>query len=303
MAFETIETGRGGVQAWECDENAHLNVQFYTARISEATAALAHEIGVGHPAIDRRRGLVALAHHGRYLKELRVGDITWTRSRVVEMRERGLVSHHEIVRGDEVVASFVALDGHWDYEGGAFVAWNEAERERAAALTSTLPAAAAPRSVTLEGTLATLRLERAVALGLAPIHRGWVQPWHCLADGTMAPQHVVSRISDGVPHLWDSLGLGRAQMLDQGRGSIVLESRFSYVRPVRAGDLLAGRSALVEVMGKTLRFNHFLFDARHGDVIGAGEAVVAILDLAARRIAGFTEAEQAMLAPHVKVLG
>ena len=39
-----IETSRGSVVAWECDENAHLNVQFYTARIAEATQAVGQSV-------------------------------------------------------------------------------------------------------------------------------------------------------------------------------------------------------------------------------------------------------------------
>ena len=34
------ETYRGSVAAWECDQYGHMNVQFYTARISDAAASV-----------------------------------------------------------------------------------------------------------------------------------------------------------------------------------------------------------------------------------------------------------------------
>jgi hypothetical protein len=67
-----------------------------------------------------------------------------------------------------------------------------------------------------------------------------------------------------------------------GRGNAALEARLDYL--ASAGDLLAVRSAMMEVTGKTLRFAHFLHDLRSGTMIATNETVAAMLDLDARRL-------------------
>jgi acyl-CoA thioester hydrolase len=44
------ETFRGSVAAWECDQYGHMNVQFYTARISDAAASVMLAANFGQKA-------------------------------------------------------------------------------------------------------------------------------------------------------------------------------------------------------------------------------------------------------------
>ena len=39
---EFLDTFRGSVNTWECDEVGHMNVQFYVARASDAAFYLRH---------------------------------------------------------------------------------------------------------------------------------------------------------------------------------------------------------------------------------------------------------------------
>jgi acyl-CoA thioester hydrolase len=102
-----IETSRGSVVAWECDENAHLNVQFYTARITEATEAVGQSLGL---SLNRTKsGLMTLASHSRFMRELRVGDPIRVRSGITELHNETLTCHHEVLRGDELAASICKI--------------------------------------------------------------------------------------------------------------------------------------------------------------------------------------------------
>jgi len=44
---ELVPTFTTAVNTWQCDENAHLNVQFYTEFGHEASAHLLHHLGLG----------------------------------------------------------------------------------------------------------------------------------------------------------------------------------------------------------------------------------------------------------------
>lgn len=299
-----FETGRGGVNAWECDENDHLNVQFYVARLTEATVGVAMALGLDPMG---ETCLVPVAHHLRFLRELRTADTTVTRSRIIEVRTDTIVTHHEVVSGGAVAASFLAVDGFCagprrPGEGPDQLSPWPAETVRTAELLRTdLPEAAAPRSVLLDATVAPVDLSSAIADGCVPIFRGQVQPFQCDRTGALTPQHIMGAHSTGVGHLWDALGLTRERMLDAGRGGIVLENRLNYFDPVAAGTPIIALSALLEVMSKRmLRFRHMMFDQTTGRPVAVSEVAVATLDFSTRRMGQFSDAELAELATHAK---
>ena len=54
-----LVTQRGFVNTWECDENEHLNVQFYFARFADAAAHFLVGRGLAPFGPERRRGCFA----------------------------------------------------------------------------------------------------------------------------------------------------------------------------------------------------------------------------------------------------
>ena len=65
-----IPTFSTAVNTWQCDENDHLNVQFYTEFGHEASAHLLASLGLG-PRAQRAAGLAlgAAWDHVRYRRE------------------------------------------------------------------------------------------------------------------------------------------------------------------------------------------------------------------------------------------
>ena len=94
---ELMPTFSTAVNTWQCDENDHLNVQFYTEFGHEASAHLLTGLGLG-PRAQRAAGLAVTAaeDHVRYLREFRVIDPVEVRSAPVEIGARHLVAYHEI---------------------------------------------------------------------------------------------------------------------------------------------------------------------------------------------------------------
>ena len=285
--FPTFSTA---VNTWQCDENDHLNVQFYTEFGHEAQAHLLASLGLG-PRAQRAAGLnLGVAwDHVRYLREFREVDPVEVLSAPVELGERHLTAYHEIRNSfDGTVAATMRRRIVCN------TPWPARFRARAEAARMTLPDNARPRSV---GKLALpdLALDDAERTGLVDIGRTVVTPAECDERGEFLPHHQFGRYSDGAPLLWNHLGFDRAAMQERGEGSVVVEMLNHYRRPLHAGDLLVVMSGLASFTDKVLTFTHFLFEAETGTLAACAEAVGMKFDQKIRKIMTFTTEDQARL--------
>jgi acyl-CoA thioester hydrolase len=287
---ELIPTYSTAVNTWQCDENDHLNVQYYTEFGHEASAHLLAELGLG-PRARRAAGLTMTitSDHVRYLREFRVVDAVEVRSAPVEVGERHLVTYHEARnQTDGQVASTVTRRTDCDRP------WPAAFRARAEAAALPLPPHGKARSV---GALALpdMTLDKAKEAGLIEIGRTLVKPAECDETGAFLPRHQFGRYSDGAPMLWNHLGFDRAAMQDREEGSVVVEMMSHYRAPLHAGDLAVVMSGLADFSDKTLKFTHFLFEGETGTIAACAEAVGMKFDQKIRKIMSFSADDRARL--------
>lgn len=288
---ELVPTFATAVNTWQCDENDHLNVQYYTEFGHEASAHLLNQLGFG-PRAQRAADATVRTEddHIRYLREFRTIDAVEVRSAPVEVSEYGLTLYHEIRNpADGTVASTIRRRVASDKP------WPAAMRERAEKARVALPANAQPRSV---GTIALpdLSLTHAARTGLIDVGRTVVKPGECDERGEFLPRHQFGRYSDGAPWLWNHLGFDRTAMQERGEGSVVVEMLSHYRRPLRAGDLVVVMSGLADFSDKVLKFTHFLFEAETGMLAACAEAVGMKFDQKIRKIMPFSADDQARLA-------
>lgn len=287
---ELVPTYATAVNTWQCDENDHLNVQFYTEFGHEASAHLMVSLGLGRRA-QAAAGLSVRAaqDHIRYLREFRVIDPVAVRSAPVEVGEYHLVVYHEIRNsGDDAVASTVRRRIVSDKP------WPAAFRNRAEAARIDLPAAARPRGVG-ETELRDLTLADARRLGLTEVGRSAIKPFECDENGELLPRHQTGRYSDGAPILWNHMGFDRAAMQQRQEGSVVVEMMQYYRRPLTAGDAAVVMSGLADHGDKIVKLAHFIFEAETGTLAACAEAVGVKFDQKIRKVMTFTEEERARL--------
>ncbi|WP_422001826.1 acyl-CoA thioesterase [Reyranella sp.] len=285
-----IPTFTTAVNTWQCDENDHLNVQFYTEFGHEASAHLMAGLGLG-PRARRAAGLelTVASDHIRYLREFRVVDTVAVRSGPIEIGESDLLVYHEVRNGsDDSLAATIRR------RLVAAQPWPQDFRRRSEQALVTLPAQAAPRSVG-KIALPDLTLGDAARCGLIEVGRAVVVPAECDEQGELLPHHQFGRYSDGAPLLWNHLGFDRAAMQERQEGSVVVEMLNHYRRPLRAGDLLVVMSGLAAYSDKTLTFTHFLFEAETGTLAACAEAVGMKFDQKVRKIMTFSDDDQARL--------
>ena len=108
-----IETYRGAVYPWHCDQMGHMNVMWYVGKFDEATWNLFAAIGVTMAYLrEHKRGMAAVQQDITYKRELLAGDTVTVRSMLLEVREKSAKFVHEMrhaVTGE--VAAICVLTG------------------------------------------------------------------------------------------------------------------------------------------------------------------------------------------------
>ena len=285
-------TARSFVNAWQCDENDHLNVQFYTGYADEASPQL-------HAMLGSEPGprIAVLEDYIRYHREMRTADSVEVRSAPVEIDETTLTAYHEVRNADDgQVAATVRRRTQFVDTGGDPLDWGEAFRGQARAHVVGLPAIARPRTTGSRGPVPPLTADDKRCAGLVEIGRGTVQARECNARGRMTPQAHAGRLSDSAGFFWRAFGFGRDAMRARNQGTAVVETLCRYHQPPHVGDLIVVRSGLIASTDRILHIVHFMFDAASGHLLAQAEGVGVLFDLAARKIVQLSADDQQRLA-------
>ncbi len=291
-----LESYRGYVNTWECDDVGHMNVQFYIGRFTEALGSVCVALGLG-PRAARTYGLslVPIEDHVHFRTELRVSDAMTVASGIKDHGPYSLTVYHELREAVSGRVSATALTRMAAKRAGAedLVPLPPAVANRAAAMVVDVPAHAEPRSVGPDKPpLPALSLDEARSRGLIHTYSGMVQPKDCSADGRLLPQGFMARHSDGGGHLWAGVGMDRQSLIGRGLGIALVEYHQHYLNLPPAGSVLDLMSGLTQVGRKTVSFAHFMFDAETGAPLGRAEATALLLDLEARKSADLTPADR-----------
>jgi len=298
---EGVEVWRGGVAAWEADAMGHMNVAFYVARIGEGLAGVAMELGM--PAAFTPSATATLAvreHHIRFRREARVAARLSMTCGVLDVGESDmrllfLLRHHD----GELAASFNTVVGHVTARDGRPFPWPERVRARARALMITLPAEAAPRSLTLEPVTLTASAQRARDLGMIRSGMGAVKAADCDVFGRLVPESVMARISLAVPQLFGRV-LGTLRKPDgKELGGAVVEYRLLYLEAPGPGRAYEIRSGFSGGDARVRQLSHWVLDRETGRPWAVARAVVVALDLQARTTFTLDAAALASVQAHV----
>lgn len=260
----SVETHRGFVNTWDCDENVHMNVQHYFRFFDEASILL-----TGSAALAPGQAISPLSRHIRFHAELAAGALIRILSAQIN--------------------------------SGPFSGWivHRMENVQTGALSATAlePPPLHPCPHQADDSFAEPALPRSIAAepdqpepvdkmlsknGLIT-HRRIVQPAHCDAGGHMLQQHYISCFTDGAPHLWEHVNIGTQWLGDHGFGRVAVESKITHHHNVCAGDVLLLYSRPIALTGKTIRFRHELVRTADSQSVASGEVVALVLDLKTRK--------------------
>lgn len=268
---DPIESHAGFVNTWECDENAHMNVQFY-ARAFEVADQHFRYLSADHRALpkpaDRR------VRHIRFHAELNVATPYIIRSHVCRTGPYPITIIHALLNKEAGTLAASALDGY-DAAGAPFL-------PKPADDTSVAPAFC-PRSFSTQVPDGTVSADYLLQQGAAVTNRFLALPADCLADGTLFDPNYVRAFTDGASHSWDLCGLTRSWLGEHNAGRIAMEMKLTYMAPFRAGMLGHQITSVTSLSTSTFTLRHHLFDSESGQLCLIGDVTALIMDFSTRK--------------------
>lgn len=266
-----VETLRTMVNTWECDENAHMNVQFYFAHFDTAGRHFSVLAGLNEAALGARR-----VRHVRYHSELRAAELLIIRSAIAPDGPHPFTIVHEMIEPVSGRLSATAIDG---YQGGGGAALPSIPP----AFSMPLPEVATPRSFEAAPATTAPGAEQLLAAGGVVTFRGAIHPRHCDAGGEALDQTYISAFTDGASHAWEAGGIETRWLGENGYGRVALEMKLSRINSLRQGDLVHMVSCCARVERKAFSFRHHLFETQSGRLAAIGDATGIVMDLATRK--------------------
>ncbi|WP_018699980.1 thioesterase family protein [Amorphus coralli] len=273
-----LQTQVSFVNAWECDENDHLNVQFYFGRFTEADQHVRAMLALD-PAFRRSARLV------RYHAELREDDLVEIESGFALGDDGDVALVHALKRMTDGKVCATACDSFGDHARELY-----AFARRSDAITDVDARLYRPRGVTGGPAPAASRTEL-VAAGAFVTARAVVRPENCDHEGLALDRTHIGHFSDGASIFWEKIGLTKAFINRQGWGRVAVEMRLALHDAFVAGDLVEQFTVLLARSERTITFRHYQFEARSGRLVAIGDCVGMAMDLATRKAVRFPEGQ------------
>ena len=273
-----VDGYRGAVNAWECDQFGHMNVQFYLGKSLDALAWTAAALGLGPKAArERELALVPVADRILFRRELRAGDGFHIRTAVRRADGKALALATEVVNSEtgELAAQLEREARVFDLAGRRFVDLPAEMRQTAAARNTPTNLQPPPPE--------TPTAPAHDAAGLIDTSRGTFNQWELDASGHAHLRFRMNAYTSAMPHLMAKIGFTTEAREEKGWGFAALDYKLAHLRPIKVGEPYEMRSGLYELKDKTLRMVHHMVQSMTGEPLGSLEFVVAMFDLAARR--------------------
>ncbi len=258
------EISRSFVNTWECDENDHLNVQFYLKRFDEAarvilTLSANTAVPIGLPQ----------TRHVRFHRELRPGAMIQLKTaRINEGKFKGWLIHRLEDVGSERLSA-TAIE-RFDDEIHIPEFWNADIQD------------ALPRGLPDDDLIPEMP-QSIIDAGGINSNRSIVSPFECDVSGHMTQQFYIARFTDAAPHVWETLGIGEHWLSQRNLGRAAVEMKLTHHQPAKSGDVLFLYSKAETAGGKTMKLRHELVRQTDMEPVASGEVLALILDLETRK--------------------
>jgi acyl-CoA thioester hydrolase len=274
---------RGSVNAWECDENDHLNVRFYLAKANQGLPFVLEAIGLSPSTLrDTDVRVRVRAQHIRFLAEARPATPLTVMAGLAHEEPQRVTIYSEVrhSRSGTVLAALLTEIEVVGSNGAPRPITASPEAPRCA-----VPEHGSPRGIASSRDSLRPAYEELAGIGFAEIGRGVVAPSECDANGEMELFQYVGRMSDSVVNL-----LARFQTEDElsrrsagVEGGALVELRIAFRAPLRSGSRFSIHSGVAAVARKTQQFVHLFFDDGSRDCVATAQGVAVAMDLKTRK--------------------
>jgi acyl-CoA thioester hydrolase len=261
-----IETLKGYVNTWECDENQHLNVQFYNRFFEDAGGHFQTLTGV--PADQRREPRL---RHIRYHAELRVN--AGLRVETMGVGDSGQQVVHLLYETTKGHLSATCLETFDDPPPGL----SDALRRNG----GDLPEEAIPRSI--DPSPVDPGPDGATPAGGYMTLAARVRANYCRPDGSIFDSGIISLNSDSAAHFWTPVGIDRGWLEARNFGRVAVEMKLTRTGPLSFGDLVHIVSRPIAVARSTITFENRFVQSDTGKVAATVQVTGLTMNLETRR--------------------
>ncbi|MTI00218.1 thioesterase family protein [Roseibium sp. RKSG952] len=261
------------VNRWECDENDHLNVQFYFLRFEEADRQLRLIAGLNETHVGARR-----VRHVRFHNELMDAQLAQVRSGIAFDGPHLFTIVHEMHDPTSGALAATSIDGYEPNTNSA-----KALRQRFTEFHVDMPEHAAPKG--LPASLNSVRVTSAelASHGAFVSYRGTVLPRDIGPDGRADDAFAMAAFTNAAPYVWERTPLTQHYLGEHNLGRVVVEMKLSWQSPLKAGEPYHIMSGLTGCAGKAFSFRHHMFETRTDRPIACLDVVALAMDLKNRK--------------------
>ncbi|WP_428643827.1 thioesterase family protein [Roseibium sp.] len=267
------ETLYSFVNRWECDENDHLNVQFYFSRFDEADRQFRLISGLNETLVGARR-----VRHVRYHRELRTGDLITVQSCIAFDGPHMLTVVHEMRNAGAGTLVATAVDGYEPSANSAKVL-----RQRFKDFQCPMIAEATPRGIPSSPFALRTNLAGLLSNGAEICFRGTVLPRDIGVDGKADDRYALSCCTDGVAHVWQRTPMTHAFLTENGYGRVAVEMKLTWATPLKSGDTVVVATGFTGAGSRTFNMRHHVFESRTGRLAATLDVVALTMNLTTRK--------------------
>ncbi len=281
-----IPSYRGAVEAWECDQMGHMNVQFYMLKASESFGHLQNAFGVS-PARMRAEKMAFRLKTMRilYRSELHAGSVTHAVSglRKVEGNVVTAFTHFFDTANDKLSAVYEVTMIYTDLVNHNPAPMPEDIHDKASALADDHSDMFRPDPIK-SALMPALDLPH-----MFETSRSAIDVWECDQFDHIEMRHIVGRFSDAASHILDVVGLTREEMRKRNLGSAALDYYSEFHAPLTHSRPIVLKSGLLGASGKIFGFGHNLINLDTNEIAVTTTVLGCYFDMSKRKSVALPE--------------
>ena len=265
-----IETIRDTANSWECDENDHINVQFYAARFDIAVRSFLVQAGWQVP---HRAGRLI-----RYHAELRGGEPVHGTSALVTLKDGRVALEHRLFAShrEGVPLAATGLDLLPDVERSDLSAFDLPEAgEDALPKTGALTLAAGVSEDALDACSVTYR-------GVVP-NDAFLPAAESTDGARLSDRYLVGIVSDAATHAWALAGADDTWLRQRNWGRAAVQLQLTYGARPTAGDVVAIHTGLRAHSPRSVSYRHHIMNEMTDQLIAIADITSVMLNLDTRK--------------------
>lgn len=261
-----IETHLSFVNTWECDENGHMNVQFFFKRFEEAFNVFATKSG-----LLRAEKPHVVSRHVIFHNEVHVAESLIIESGVINTGEYSGFIGHFLTNTNSGKICATAIDRLDRAPVSTFVL-------NLVALEKVTPKGLEGGTTQPIDTGALIKAGDAFVTNYTTIRSRDLDE-----NGCFLTSRIISMFTDGAPHIWERAGVTTGWLNANDNGRVAVEMKCNTVAQPNIGTSLQLISRVTDIDGRTFRIDHQIEEVGTKLVVACGSVRCLVMSLVTRR--------------------